>query len=256
MVLAIHGPIRTRLAQIALKILGVAAAVYVVWRCSVTRELSPALYRGGFVLFALAVTLVIAAVVQPRSGNPLRVALSFAPLRWIGWISYGLYLWHWPIYLVLTAPRTGLDGTELLLVRVAATFAISIASYVLVERPIRRGAFSPRVAVGGGLTAAALVWVIVLVVTTGAVSSVPASFAAAHAGAKVSTSRINAATARTATARTAVDLGGRADRAGRAHHTGHALGQDGTRAVRRRLGDVGARVEHHGQDADRPRRHR
>ena len=40
--------------------------------------------------------------------------LSFAPLRWVGRISYGLYLWHWPVYLTLTETRTGLDGVALL----------------------------------------------------------------------------------------------------------------------------------------------
>ena len=49
---------------------------------------------------------MIAAAVQPR--GPVRALLSLAPLVWIGTISYGLYLWHWPVLLVLTPGRTHL----------------------------------------------------------------------------------------------------------------------------------------------------
>ena len=56
-------------------------------------------------------------------------------------ISYGLYLWHWPVYLTLTGTRTGLAGNALLFARIAVTFAFATASYYLVERPIRRGTF-------------------------------------------------------------------------------------------------------------------
>ena len=59
-----------------------------------------------------AVAVVIAAVVQP-GGFALRRLLSLAPVVWIGRISYGLYLWHWPVIVVLTACRTGLDGMAL-----------------------------------------------------------------------------------------------------------------------------------------------
>jgi hypothetical protein len=58
----------------------------------------------------------------------------------VGLISYGLYLWHWPIVLVITRARTGLTGIPLLGARVLATFAIAFLSWWLVEMPIRRGA--------------------------------------------------------------------------------------------------------------------
>ena len=74
------------------------------------------MYRGGFLVFALAVAAVIAAAVQPR--GPVRALLSLAPLVWIGTISYGLYLWHWPVQLVLTPNRIHLNGVALDLVRV------------------------------------------------------------------------------------------------------------------------------------------
>ena len=74
---------------------------------------------------------------QPR--GPVRALLSLAPLVWIGTISYGLYLWHWPVQLVLTPNRTHLDGVALDLARVAVTVACATISYFAVELPIRRG---------------------------------------------------------------------------------------------------------------------
>jgi hypothetical protein len=62
----------------------------------------------------------------------------------LGLISYGVYLWHWPVFVVLDANHTGLDGVELFGVRLVVTFAIAIASYHLLEMPIRRGALSSR----------------------------------------------------------------------------------------------------------------
>ena len=76
-------------------------------------ERTDALYQGGFLIAALAVSAVIVSVVQPDRGVLGRF-LSVSPLRWVGRISYGLYLWHWPVYLTLTETRTGLDGFWLL----------------------------------------------------------------------------------------------------------------------------------------------
>ena len=59
----------------------------------------------------------------------------------MGRISYGLYIWHWPIFIWLDHSRTGLYGYELFAVRVLVTFAVSVVSFHLVERPIRMGTF-------------------------------------------------------------------------------------------------------------------
>jgi peptidoglycan/LPS O-acetylase OafA/YrhL len=140
------------------------------------------MYRGGFLVFALAVVAVITAAVQPR--GPVRALLSLAPLVWIGTISYGLYLWHWPVQLVLTPNRTHLDGVTLDLARVAVTVACATISYFAVELPIRRGvalrgriALPSAVAVAGGLAA-------VLVIATAATTPAPA-FATPVAGAPI-----------------------------------------------------------------------
>ncbi|HKD97404.1 MAG TPA: acyltransferase family protein [Micromonosporaceae bacterium] len=99
------------------------------------------MYRGGFTVAALAVALVIAhAVVSPRS--PTAWVLALPPLVWLGRISYGVYLWHWPLFEFVDADRTGLQGYGLLAVRLAGTLAIAALSFYLVESPIRHGALT------------------------------------------------------------------------------------------------------------------
>jgi hypothetical protein len=108
------------------------------------------IYRGGFLLLATAVALVILAAVQPE-GNLVRTALSFEPFRLLGIISYGIYLWHWPIFVALR-PATIEEhlgfrptGAALAAIRIGVTLAVAILSYVLLERPIRQGWLRDRV---------------------------------------------------------------------------------------------------------------
>jgi peptidoglycan/LPS O-acetylase OafA/YrhL len=99
---------------------------------------NPRLYEGGFLFFGLAVGALILAVTSDRDGLLSRV-FSIAPLRWLGLISYGLYLWHWPVIVFLTAERAHLEGLPLAAARVALSLVLTVASYHLVEQPIRRG---------------------------------------------------------------------------------------------------------------------
>ena len=96
----------------------------------------PFLYEGGFLIVGLSTASVVAVTVR-RPGDVLSRLLSWRPLRYTGRISYGLYLYHWPIFLVLTQTRTGLSGAALLGLRFGVTFAVAAASYRFVECPIR-----------------------------------------------------------------------------------------------------------------------
>jgi peptidoglycan/LPS O-acetylase OafA/YrhL/lysophospholipase L1-like esterase len=116
----------------------ILAALWLGWIWVHTSERSGWLYRGGFTLCAVLVAIVIASVTR-RDRGPLGALLSLRPFRWVGEVSYGLYLWHWPLYVFISEQRTGLQGTPLLAARLAATFAVATASFYLVERPIRRG---------------------------------------------------------------------------------------------------------------------
>jgi peptidoglycan/LPS O-acetylase OafA/YrhL len=95
------------------------------------------MFRGGFVAAAVLAAAVILSVTQPDPG-PLGRALSLGPIAWVGAVSYGLYLWHWPVYVFLTATSTGLPGWAVDLCRLTITFALAATSYYLVELPIRR----------------------------------------------------------------------------------------------------------------------
>jgi len=97
-------------------------------------------YRGGFVIVSLTTASAILAVVVLPSG-PLGHVLSIRPLAWMGEISYGLYLWHFPILVFLSPLRTGSSGVALFSERVAATVLAATVSYYAVERPIMRGTF-------------------------------------------------------------------------------------------------------------------
>jgi SGNH domain (fused to AT3 domains) len=119
-------------------------------------------------VFGVCVAAVITSTVQPGR-FALRSFLSLAPLVWIGRISYGLYLWHWPVIVVASPARTGLDGPTLALLRVGLTFAFATASFYLVEQPIRRGALRGQWALAASPSAFVATGVIVLVATAGAV---------------------------------------------------------------------------------------
>ncbi|HXA31792.1 MAG TPA: acyltransferase family protein [Acidimicrobiales bacterium] len=97
-------------------------------------------YRGGFMLSALSAAAIIIAAVCVPSGMIARF-LSLRVLVWLGTISYGGYLWHYPVFIYLDEARTGLTGISLLIVRFATTFALAAASYYLVERPVMYGVF-------------------------------------------------------------------------------------------------------------------
>lgn len=124
---------------------GILALATVMWFFLAVGEFTPWLYRGGFLVLALVVALLIAMATHPAS--PLGGWMGAQPWRYIGQRSYGLYLWHWPIFMV-TRPSLDvpLDGVPLFLLRMALTFGIAELSFRFLEMPIRRGAIDRFVA--------------------------------------------------------------------------------------------------------------
>ncbi|MDT5222813.1 MAG: hypothetical protein QOG19_220, partial [Mycobacterium sp.] len=93
--------------------------------------------HGLLIVVAIAAVLVVAPVALEQRGAVARV-LASPPLVWLGTISYGVYLWHWPIFLMLNGERTGWSGLGLFGVRCALTIAVAGVSYWAIEQPIRR----------------------------------------------------------------------------------------------------------------------
>ncbi len=141
----LRGPMRRKghlLDVIALG--GVLLLGWLMWHTHVVTEgeefgnrFDPWLYRGGFFLVGIGTLMVIAAVTHRRAfagrifGNPV--------LNWIGTRSYGLYLFHWPIYQIIRKEAgIGLTMPKFFLA-MALTLPITEASYRFIEAPIRHG---------------------------------------------------------------------------------------------------------------------
>jgi len=122
----------TAMADVA----GLVALLAVFWAWYRVPQTSDRLVEGGLPLYAVATTVIIWAATR---GGLLARALSIPVLRWSGLISYGLYLFHWPIFLYLDEERLGLSTLPLFVVRMVVTTALAVASYFLLEMPIRRG---------------------------------------------------------------------------------------------------------------------
>ena len=98
---------------------------------------APEFRRGLLIVVAVAAVFVVAPVAMEQRGLVARV-LAFPPLVWLGVISYGVYLWHWPVFLALNGERTGLTGMSLFAIRATATVTLAAVSWWLIEQPIRR----------------------------------------------------------------------------------------------------------------------
>ncbi len=106
-------------------------------------ENSRALYLGGFL--AISIVTVVLIYSTTHHSNPTSLLLSSGLFRWIGDRSYGLYLWHWPIYAIT---RPGVDipltGAACVGFRLAVTVMVAQASYILLETPFRTGLIGRR----------------------------------------------------------------------------------------------------------------
>ena len=125
-------------------VLGVGSAAFLVWSVLTVHDDSRYVQRGGWALTALAGCGLLTAAVQP--GFVART-LSTWPLVRLGEQSYGAYLFHWPLFLLITKDSTGVDGGLLLLTRLTAVLLLAEASLRVVELPVRLS----RLSLAGGL---------------------------------------------------------------------------------------------------------
>lgn len=102
-------------------------------------EESPLVFQGGLILVALLTAVAIAGAVVP--GSMLGSVLDLPPLRVIGERSYGLYLWHWPVFILTTAALPAADPWLIAVIALTITVVAAALSYRFVEQPIRSTGF-------------------------------------------------------------------------------------------------------------------
>lgn len=100
---------------------------------------SPFLYYGGIALLSLLAGALIITLADGRS--PLARFFALRPLVWIGKLSYSIYLWHYPLLLLMN-PRnfTGETPWFAYMGQALVILAVSAISYYVVETPLRKGA--------------------------------------------------------------------------------------------------------------------
>lgn len=126
--------------------LGVLCLAGIAYFFIFVSELNEWLYRGGFLVLSIITAVLIVIIAHPglkfgaQLGNPI--------LKWFGDRSYGIYLWHWPVFVLL---RTGIDvqwpEPVIFIAKIAIVLVISDFSYRFVELPVRNGAIGNRLAI-------------------------------------------------------------------------------------------------------------
>jgi len=96
---------------------------------------SPVMHEGGFTIFAAATALLLINLVLDTRGV-FKSCLELRPLVWVGKISYGVYLWHYPVFKAVSYLNTAWPFK--LAVALSGTFAIASASFYVIEKPLLR----------------------------------------------------------------------------------------------------------------------
>ena len=133
-------PVRRKLALVAhwrvgLGVLGAALLSLQIYWWWTLPQASAWLYRGGFALYGLMSCVVIASLALPRS--PLRAAFSMGWLRWLGLRSYGIYLAHWPIFLVVRQELPSWGRLPQAVLAISCSLAVAEISFRFLEQPVR-----------------------------------------------------------------------------------------------------------------------
>ncbi len=126
-----------RWAKTVLTVSALASAAFLAWVLLYAQLFTRSLLVWGLSATAVASAVIVAYfVVSPKGIGSRLVGVGL--LVFIGDISYTVYLVHWPVYLALQPSETGWGFWPTEVVRLAVVFAIAVASWFLIERPLMR----------------------------------------------------------------------------------------------------------------------
>ena len=119
------------------RVAGVAGCAALVGIAALSTQLDTSdarLYDGGFLITAVLAAIVLVAATQQTA---VATMLSTPSLAWLGTISYGVYLFHWPLFEWFDAQLRDAGHLTVVIAEVSATIALAAISHALLESPIR-----------------------------------------------------------------------------------------------------------------------
>ena len=142
-----RGPAREKARYLdALAVIGLAGLGLLMWVLTLSGDgrstgvrFNPWLFRGGFFLTGLATLVVISAVTHQRA--IMGRLLGNRIFNWVGTRSYGMYLYHWPIYQIIRGQAGVAMTVRQWVLAMVITLPVTEASYRYIETPIRQGRF-------------------------------------------------------------------------------------------------------------------
>ena len=143
LVVHLYGQPSTERGRKLLALVAYPATAFHLWTVLAVSERDAWLFEsGGFLLVAVASGAALMGLSQNAPWSPLHWFFAWSPVRYTGRISYGLYLYHWPIYLLVDSERAGrlfgverVTGWSLLAVHLTLTLLVSVLSFHLIEQP-------------------------------------------------------------------------------------------------------------------------
>jgi len=127
------------LSPLFLRVLALPAVIAMLIIYSIANGGKPFIWDGGMAVFDISTLIVILALAH--GAFPFVDILALPSMRWLGKISYGLYIWQIPVLTVLNRHASQWHQIVLCIIAVAVTVALGAVSFYLVERPVRQSRF-------------------------------------------------------------------------------------------------------------------